>query len=321
MGRPHNGASPYSNLADRLSLSIKGVDPVALLGLADRNLNLIRRHFKAQIVVRGGQIRLQGDPEELEQLKGLFSRLIQLVKKGELLTTPRIEELIRPIEAPGSGIMVRTPRLVIRPKSSHQEEYLRAMVQFDMVVGIGPAGTGKTYLAVAQAVDALMSGQVARIILTRPAVEAGESLGFLPGNYKEKVDPYLRPLYDALYEMVPAERVRRLIDNEVIEVAPLAFMRGRTLSDAYVILDEAQNTTSLQMKMFLTRLGWNSKAVVTGDVTQIDLTSERASGLVEIQRILKRIKGIKFVYFDEKDVVRPRLVSEIIKAYELKEES
>lgn len=315
MGRPHYGASPYQNLADRLNLSIRGVDPVALLGLADRNLNLIRRYFKAQIVVRGNQIRIQGDPGELAQLKGLFSRLIQLVKDGELLTPPRIEELIRPIEVQGSEIMVRTPKLVIRPKSPHQEEYLRAMAQFDLVIGIGPAGTGKTYLAVAQAVDALMSNRVSRIILTRPAVEAGESLGFLPGNYKEKVDPYLRPLYDALYEMVPAERVRRLIDNEVIEVAPLAFMRGRTLSDAYLILDEAQNTTSLQMKMFLTRLGWNSRAVVTGDVTQIDLASEEASGLVEIQRILNRVKGIRFVYFDEKDVVRPKLVSDIIKAY------
>jgi phosphate starvation-inducible PhoH-like protein len=310
-------------LADRLTLSIRGIDPVALLGLADRNLNLIQRHFKAQIVVRGDQIRVRGEPEEVKQLRGLFSELIRLVKKGEALTPLRIEALLNnavSIRPCGSELVIRTPRIAVQPKSPHQAEYLRAMVEFDLVVGIGPAGTGKTYLAVAQAVDALMSGRVARIVLTRPAVEAGESLGFLPGNYKEKVNPYLRPLYDALYEMVPAERVRRLIDNEVIEVAPLAFMRGRTLSDAYLILDEAQNTTLLQMKMFLTRLGWNSKAIVTGDITQIDLASRSASGLVEAKQILKDIRGIKFVYFDQTDVVRPPLVSEIIRAYELKGE-
>ena len=213
-------------------------------------------------------------------------------------------------------VYISTRNRYITPKSLNQKNYIDAIRRHDLVVGIGPAGTGKTYLAMASAVAALSKGEADRIILTRPAVEAGERLGFLPGNLEEKVNPYLRPLYDALHDMMSFEKVQRMLERGAIEVAPLAFMRGRTLNDSFVILDEAQNTTSEQMKMFLTRLGFNSKAVITGDVTQIDLPPGMRSGLVEIQGILKGIEGIKFVYFTEKDVVRHRLVQEIIVAYE-----
>src|SRR5207248_11216318 len=210
---------------------------------------------------------------------------------------------------------------ILQPKSLNQRRYLEAIEKYDMVFGIGPAGTGKTYLAVAMAVSALLSKRVNRIILARPAVEAGERLGFLPGTLQEKVDPYLRPLYDALYDMMDPEKVDRLIEKNIIEIAPIAFMRGRTLNDAFVILDEAQNTTSEQMKMFLTRLGFNSKAVITGDVTQIDLPNGRRSGLVEAMEIVSRVEGISFVYFNERDVVRHSLVQRIIRAYEEYESS
>jgi phosphate starvation-inducible PhoH-like protein len=204
----------------------------------------------------------------------------------------------------------------VNPKSSNQRRYLEAIERFDIVFGVGPAGTGKTYLAMAQAVSYLLAKKVTRIVLARPAVEAGEKLGFLPGDLQEKVNPYLRPLYDALYDMMDTERANRLVERGTIEVAPIAFMRGRTLNDAFVILDEAQNTTSEQMKMFLTRLGFGSKAVVTGDITQIDLPQPRQSGLVEALRIVKDIEGIGFIYFDERDVVRHRLVQQIVKAYD-----
>lgn len=310
----------------KTSINLGNIDPIILLGLADGNLRLIREYFQSQITVRSNRVTIEGERQEVEALHRLFSQLIQGIKEGRLGNETEVWEelksflMARPVKVKDESL-VHTPKLLIRPKGPHQAEYIKAMDRFDMVIGIGPAGTGKTYLAVAKAVAALSSGKVARIILTRPAVEAGESLGFLPGDFKEKVDPYLRPLYDALYEMVPAERARRLIDHQVIEVAPLAYMRGRTLSDAYVILDEAQNTTPGQMKMFLTRLGWNSKAVVTGDVTQIDLGHRDQSGLVEIQTLLSHIPGIKFIYFDEADVVRPPLVYEIIKAYESNKKS
>lgn len=213
-------------------------------------------------------------------------------------------------------LAIRTPRKTIVVKTPGQRRYLEAIASSDVVLAIGPAGTGKTYVAVAVALEALISGRCTRIILTRPAVEAGESLGYLPGTFKEKIDPYLRPLYDALFDMMPLERVQTLIEQEVIEVAPLAFMRGRTLSDAFIILDEAQNTTSAQMKMFLTRLGWHSKAIVTGDITQIDLALAHTSGLVEAESLLHEIAGITIVRFSERDVVRPPLVSRIIRAYD-----
>jgi len=215
-----------------------------------------------------------------------------------------------------SNIPVSSKKRFIVPKTETQKEYIEAIQRYDIVIGIGPAGTGKTYLAMAMAVNALLKKQVTRIVLARPAVEAGEKLGFLPGDIEEKVSPYLRPLYDALFDMMEPEKVAKYIERGVIEIAPLAFMRGRTLNDSFIILDEAQNTTSEQMKMYLTRLGFNSKTVITGDVTQIDLPAGKLSGLVEAERILKGIEGIRFVYFSERDVVRHRLVQEIIRAYE-----
>ena len=215
-----------------------------------------------------------------------------------------------------STIPVSSKKNFIVPRSSAQRDYIEAIKKYDMVIGIGPAGTGKTYLAMAMAINALLKKQVSRIILARPAVEAGERLGFLPGDLQEKVNPYLRPLYDALFDMMDSEKAHRLIEKGVIEIAPLAFMRGRTLNDSFIILDEAQNTTSEQMKMYLTRLGFNSKTVITGDITQIDLPTEKRSGLIEAEKILKNIKGMRFIYFSERDVVRHKLVQHIIKAYE-----
>lgn len=329
----------------KISIYLGDINPLLILGLNDENLNIINERFQAQIVARGDRIRVSGPKLEVYQIQELFQRLIKIAKNGEIITPETVGYAIRQVKgkqevgerflaaapkkrlanraAKGQeiepGLNVSTPKKLIHPKTPNQSGYLKAIADYDIVICIGPAGTGKTYLAVAKAVSALVAGKISRIILTRPAVEAGESLGFLPGNLKEKVDPYLRPLYDALYDMVPMEKLRRLYDEEVVEVAPLAYMRGRTLSDAFVILDEAQNTTPIQMKMFLTRLGWNSKAIVTGDITQIDLGRNQTSGLVEARNRLQHIAGIKFIYFDERDVVRPSLVSKIIKAYEDKD--
>jgi phosphate starvation-inducible PhoH-like protein len=307
------------------TLSIAGVDPVCLLGTADANLRVLARFFKTRVVVREDSVRLSGPEDEQAELVGLLERLVARCRKGEAISEELVEAEIRRAKAEGAKgkpevggqdtLTLETPRKTIVARTPNQELYLKAIEGNEIVFAIGPAGTGKTYLAVAAAVDALSSGRTSRIVLTRPAVEAGESLGYLPGTFKDKVDPYLRPLYDALFDMMPLERVRRLIEEEVIEVAPLAFMRGRTLSEARIILDEAQNTTSTQMLMFLTRLGWNSKAVVTGDVTQIDLERPLASGLIEAEKTLKGVRGIRMVHFTEKDVVRPQLVSRIIRAY------
>ena len=320
----------------KFSISFAGIDPVALLGTADETLEAIGKTFRSQIAARGDRIRVTARDDEYAKLRELLIRLVSRAKDGARITTDTVRAEIdrlaipaRPVartgparsaapvpnEDAGSDV-IHTPRLVVRPKTRHQRDYIAAIDEHDVVVAIGPAGTGKTYLAVAKAVSALVSGKVARIVLTRPAVEAGESLGFLPGGFREKVDPYLRPLYDAIYDMIPVERMKRLVDEQVIEVAPLAYMRGRTLSDSFVILDEAQNTTSTQMKMFLTRLGWNSKAIVTGDVTQIDLDHRHASGLIEAQHRLRHIPAIGFCFMDKTDVVRPPIVAEIIRAYE-----
>ncbi|MDA8388139.1 MAG: PhoH family protein [Nitrospiraceae bacterium] len=279
---------------------------------------------------RGDQIFIQGDSASVRKAGQLVEELRLVGRQGYI---PGLEDIRAAVNAHAAGAKRDQPgensgepstgnieipsrkRLVI-PRTEVQRAYIEAIRQFDMVFGIGPAGTGKTYLAMAAAVSALLRKQANRIVLARPAVEAGEKLGFLPGDIFEKVNPYLRPLYDALFDMMEAEKAMRLIEKGVIEVAPLAFMRGRTLNDSFVILDEAQNTTSEQMKMFLTRLGFNSKTVITGDVTQIDLPSDRTSGLIEAERILKGIKDIKVIYFTEKDVVRHRLVQEILKAYE-----
>ncbi|MCH7760105.1 PhoH family protein [candidate division TA06 bacterium] len=298
---------------------------LSLFGEQDRHLKMIEEAFQAKITARGEIVTIQGEVEEVNRVSDLLARLSNQVKRDGSLSEEEVFYMLRALKK-GEGnqeeglIRLHTPKLTIRPKSEGQREYLEAMNRHDIVVSIGPAGTGKTYLAVAKGVDLLHSKQVERILLVRPAVEAGESLGFLPGDYQEKVDPYLRPLYDALYEMLPYDRMRRWLDSRTIEVAPLAYMRGRTLNDAFIILDEAQNTTRMQMKMFLTRLGIYSKAVITGDITQIDLPQENASGLVEIKQILNKVEGIQFIYLAGKDVVRHRLVTEIIKAYERKEQ-
>ena len=307
------------------SISVEDVDPLALLGPADVNLTTLAKHYKTAIVVRDGRIMLSGPKAEESELMGLLDRLLAHVRRGEPLSPELINaevDRLRRSREPGASksepevLAIRTPRKAIFAKTHNQRIYLQAIQRNDIILAVGPAGTGKTYLAVAAALESLVSGHSSRIILTRPAVEAGESLGYLPGTFKEKVDPYLRPLYDALFDMMPMERVQRLIEQEVIEVAPLAFMRGRTLSDAYIILDEAQNTTSTQMRMFLTRLGWNSKAIVTGDITQIDLAAADASGLIEAVERLNGVSGISIVRLTDADVVRPPLVSRIIRAYE-----
>ncbi|MBM3313832.1 PhoH family protein [candidate division WOR-3 bacterium] len=275
------------------------------------------------MVVRDGRIMLSGPKAEEAELLRLLDRLLTRLRQGEPLSPELINgevDRFRRSRQTNQGepevFALRTPRKAIFAKTRNQRLYLQAIQRSDIILSVGPAGTGKTYLAVAAALESLGSSRSSRIVLTRPAVEAGESLGYLPGTFKEKVDPYLRPLYDALFDMMPMERVQRLIEQEVIEVAPLAFMRGRTLSDAYIILDEAQNTTSTQMRMFLTRLGWNSKAIVTGDITQIDLVEAHTSGLIEAVERLQGVPGISIVQLTDADVVRPPLVSRIIRAYE-----
>jgi phosphate starvation-inducible PhoH-like protein len=275
--------------------------------------------------VRGNRVLLQGEEIPVEQARRLINELRDIKRDGLPVGPEDLRYVLRsyssgePVslrELYSHNISVSLKKRFVTPKTRTQLEYIEAIGNYDIVLGIGPAGTGKTYLAMAMAVNALMSKKVSRVVLARPAVEAGERLGFLPGDLVEKVNPYLRPLYDALFDMLDVERANRLIERGIIEIAPLAFMRGRTLNDSFVILDEAQNTTSEQMKMYLTRLGFNSKTVVTGDVTQIDLPRERVSGLVEAEKILSSIKGIKVVYFSEADVVRHRLVQKIVRAYD-----
>jgi len=295
-----------------------------LTGEMDRNLKVIERLTGVRVGVRGDDVFLDGPPEQIDDVGSIISDILKTVGRGDTVTSDEVENLFqqfakgRKTEASEliSHSLVVSPRKSIVPKSKNQTLYLEKIREHDIVFGVGPAGTGKTYLAMAAAVHALVHKSVSRIILTRPAVEAGEKLGFLPGDIYEKINPYLRPLHDALFEMLSSEKALKLIERGVIEIAPLAFMRGRTLNDSFVILDEAQNTTTEQMKMFLTRLGFDSKAVITGDVTQIDLPERTSSGLVEVVEILGGIEGISFVNFDEKDVVRHHLVQKIIRAYE-----
>jgi len=300
-----------------------------LFGPHNENLKRIARTIGVKINVKGNVLTIQGESLDVELSKRVLHDLYLLLKKGYPLYPNDIDYAIRMIsdnqnvnieEIFLDTIYISSKKRVITPKSLTQKQYIDAIRKYDLVIGIGPAGTGKTYLAMAMAVASLMKQEVERIVLTRPAVEAGEKLGFLPGNMYEKVNPYLRPLYDALYDMMDFEKASRLVEKGIIEVAPLAFMRGRTLNDSFIILDEAQNTGPEQMKMFLTRLGFSSKAVITGDITQVDLPENKVSGLIEIQGILKGIEGIAFIYFSEKDVVRHPLVQEIIKAYERAEE-
>lgn len=315
-------------------------DLSSIYGRLDTTLKVMEEALGIEASIRGSKVFLQGEEKAVNKAERFIKELYSINSNGYAINPEDIRFVLKALDdtspndsRPGesamehhasaslkeyflSNIPVSSKKKFIVPRSEAQKEYIDAIKKYDMVIGIGPAGTGKTYLAMAMAINALLTKQVSRIILARPAVEAGERLGFLPGDLYEKVNPYLRPLYDALFDMMEAEKAYRLIDKGVIEIAPLAFMRGRTLNDSFVILDEAQNTTSEQMKMYLTRLGFNSKTVITGDITQIDLPAEKVSGLIEAERILKGIHDLCFVYFSEKDVVRHKLVQAIIKAYE-----
>src|SRR6187455_2713179 len=297
----------------------------SLFGTYDENLKQLESQFGVRIRTSGKELIVEGDPADVARAEKVLDGLTGLMRggyrlgKGDVRTAAQLVAQDDNVELSEYFLRSATKtsgRRQVVPKSVTQKKYLDAIEQFDIVFGIGPAGTGKTYLAMAQAVSFLLAKRVSRIILARPAVEAGEKLGFLPGDLQEKVNPYLRPLYDALYDMMELEKAERLLERGTIEVAPIAFMRGRTLNDAFVILDEAQNTTSEQMKMFLTRLGFGSKAVVTGDITQIDLPNARVSGLVEALKVVRDIDGIGFIHFDDRDVVRHKLVQQIVKAYE-----
>ncbi|HXB54664.1 MAG TPA: PhoH family protein [Vicinamibacteria bacterium] len=300
----------------------RGVE--ALFGTHDENLRFLEDTLKVRIKSQGSELLVEGDEGGAEIVGQVFLQLAALMKDGYAVSTGDVRLAAELLTRDGATRLrdylmkaaVRGGKKVVVPRSLNQRVYLEQIDQHDMVFGIGPAGTGKTYLAVAQGVANLLNKSVDRIVLARPAVEAGEKLGFLPGDLQEKVDPYLRPLYDALYDLLDYERVSRLLERNAIEVAPIAFMRGRTLNDAFVIIDEAQNTTSEQMKMVLTRIGYGSKVVVTGDITQIDLPPGKVSGLIEAISVLSGVKGIAFSYFDEKDVVRHKLVQAIIRAYE-----
>lgn len=298
----------------KVSIPISGFDPTIVLGYQDELLKKIQQRFNIIVSMRNECIYLKGNERNVKEATQAVKKILKEIERGRGDTRKRIKDAEEK-----DPTCITTPKRLVKAKSEGQIAYLKAVASNDIVISIGPAGTGKTYLGVAKAVSELIAKKVERIILTRPAVEAGESLGFLPGAIEEKVDPYLRPLYDALNDFLPYDRIKKYLSMKIIEVAPLAYMRGRTLNDSFIILDEAQNTTGMQMKMFLTRMGWRSKVVVTGDITQIDLPSNIYSGLVEIQHLLKNIPGIKFIYLNEKDVVRHHLVQKIIKAYEAKD--
>ncbi len=312
----------------RLTLAEEGLE--ALFGPHDQNLKHIEREFGVRLAARGNELTIDGEEQPAEEVRRMLEQLSALSARGFRLRAEDVRTAIRVArQAPEMSLIeffqptdhiLNAARRMISPRSLNQFLYMKAMLEHDMVISIGPAGTGKTFLAVAMAAAALKEKKVRRIVLARPAVEAGEKLGFLPGDLADKVNPYLRPLYDSLYDLLGYDNVGGLLERGVIEVAPIAFMRGRTLNDSFVILDEAQNTTSEQMKMFLTRIGFGSKAVINGDITQVDLPSFTASGLREAQDVLRGVKGIGFIYFDKKDVVRHPLVQKIVAAYERHEE-
>ncbi len=308
--------------AERMELVIN------LFGSFDENVKLIEKELDVAIINRGSEIKLGGEPEQVDKAMGVIRNLLAMANRGETIGEQEVRYVLSQIEAGNEEqleelgkdvICISTRGVPIKAKTLGQKQYLQSIKENSIVFGIGPAGTGKTYLAVAAAVAAFKAREIDRIILTRPAIEAGESLGFLPGDMQEKVDPYLRPLYDALGEMMGYEVFHKNLERGAIEVAPLAYMRGRTLDNAFIILDEAQNTTPEQMKMFLTRMGFSSRIVVTGDITQIDLPRDKKSGLRDVEIVLKNVEGIDFVYLDERDVVRHPLVQRIVKAYERKE--
>jgi phosphate starvation-inducible PhoH-like protein len=303
---------------------IENVNMLDLLGFNDSNLRVIEDRFNTSITVRGDNVILKGVMEEVELIEKILKEMAYVLNTSGRLGTNDVNTILELTmegkeivgEEELDSIILYTKKDVIKARTPGQINYITLARENDICFAIGPAGTGKTYLAVAIAVSALKRGLVKKLILARPAVEAGESLGFLPGDFREKIDPYLRPLYDALDDMIPSEKLKGYIEKRIIEIVPLAYMRGRTLNNAYVILDEAQNSTTMQMKMFLTRLGGNSKAIITGDITQIDLPSKQVSGLVQAKEILSKVEGVAFVYFDKSDVVRHKLVKDIIDAYE-----
>ena len=311
------------------TIEIKDIDSMYFAGPSDKNIKLIEKNFNCNIVLRGNDLLVDGKKKEIEELEKLVQNIVSAIIRKESVTTSDIQILINAQaenystteidETLSEQVVLYTHKEPVFAKTKGQKKYLKAVKNNDIVFAIGPAGTGKTYQAVALGVSALKNNEVQRIVITRPVVEAGEHLGFLPGDMKDKVDPYLTPLYDALNAMLPKDKLKKYIDNKQIEIAPLAYMRGRTLHNSFIILDEAQNSTHMQMKMFLTRIGVTSKAIITGDVTQIDLGNGNISGLIHASNILKKIKGITFVYFDEEDVVRHKLVKNIIKAYSKEE--
>ncbi|MEA2559103.1 MAG: phosphate starvation-inducible protein PhoH [Acidobacteriota bacterium] len=307
----------------QVTLAEEGLDTV--FGTHDENLRRVERTFEVKVTARGNELNIQGEPERVEAAERLFTGLNAVTEKGYRFKPGEVQTAISVIaEAPESSLvdfflpdgMLAVVRRMVTPRTFKQQLYMQSMIDFDIVISIGPAGTGKTYLAVAMAAAYLLEKRVRRIILARPAVEAGEKLGFLPGDLAEKVNPYLRPLHDALHDIIGYEKVGRMLERGIIEVAPIAFMRGRTLNDSFIILDEAQNTTTEQMKMFLTRIGFNSKAVINGDITQVDLPQGRMSGLREAHEVLNGVQGIKFFFFDQRDVVRHVLVQKIVTAYD-----
>ena len=308
----------------RVSLTA-GPELQALFGRGDEHARLVEEGLRVRLVIRDGMLTISGAEGAVAIAERIVGELVALVREGRPVGNQEVRLALRHFnrqdadafrEMQAETIEVSVKKSPVRPKSLGQKRYIDAIRKFDIVLSIGPAGTGKTYLAMAMAVSALLHKEFHRIILTRPAVEAGEKLGYLPGTLYDKINPYLRPLYDALYDMLETERATRLIEQGTIEIAPLAFMRGRTLNDSFIILDEAQNTTSEQMKMFVTRLGFGSRAVITGDITQVDLPAGRVSGLIEVRAVLKDVPGIRFIYFSEEDVVRHELVQQIVRAYE-----
>ena len=310
-------------------IKIKDIDPIYFAGAGDKNIKFFKTKFKSKLVLRGNDLVIDGTKKEIQILQKLILDMVNVIVRKGSISTSDIEILLQSQSDSSSyedismddKIVLHTHKDPVYARTRGQKKYYKAVLENDIVFAVGPAGTGKTYQAVACAVSALKNNEVDRIVITRPVVEAGENLGFLPGDLKEKVDPYLTPLYDALNNMLPPDKLKKYMENKQIEIAPLAYMRGRTLHNSFIILDEAQNSTQMQMKMFLTRIGVTSKSIITGDVTQIDLTRGVKSGLVHAISILKKIKGIEFVYFDENDVVRHQLVKDIIKAYSKEEKS
>ena len=306
------------------NIDISGIDPLAFVGPSDKNIKEITKKFNSKIVVRGSKVSIDGKKEEVSILSSIMKNMISTINQKGFVDSDDVNSLMNlSINSNSDSLIIEnddpivlyTHKGVVSARTNGQIKYLNAVLNNDIVFAIGPAGTGKTYQAVASAASALKRKEVDRIVITRPAVEAGERLGFLPGDLREKVDPYLTPLYDALKDMFQAEKLKLFLENKTIEVAPLAYMRGRTLHNSFIILDEAQNTTRMQMKMFLTRLGATSKSIITGDITQIDLGANEVSGLIDAIKVLKKVSGIEFIMFNDEDVVRHRLVKDIIKAY------